>query len=363
MAYYIEDQIDGLVFGKRRPMINEYFLSSYSMSVYDGCEFGCPYCDGWAYRTRPFNETVRIATDLPAQAAEEIAMIDQGDLIGITALTDPYQPVEATYRLTRQLLLLLAERGQPCLILTKSHTVLEDLVLLERINKQSLAVVMFTLLTTDPFLSTKLEDKASAPALRLDAIAQLKRAGIPVGVAYMPVIPYITDTDYMLNTTIRAIAESGADFMVWDYLHIPSDRHRARIGEMLMRVGSYPPVYYRDLYRGPTGPTPLPDPAYRAERDRELLARCDALNLPVRAPHSLYAGKLNPRNEAALLLRHTAYRDAVQGRMRMAALGQELSDLIYRGQATDARLRESPLYPTLREILGRDSQQKLAIGD
>jgi DNA repair photolyase len=362
MAYYIEDQIDGLVFGERRPTINEYFLSSYSMAVYDGCEFGCPYCDGWAYRTRPFNETVRIATDLPAYAAEEIELIDRGDLIGITALTDPYQPVEATYRLTRQLLRVLADRGQPCLILTKSHTVLEDLVLLERINEQSLAVVMFTLLTIDPFLSTKLEDKASAPALRLDAIAQLKRAGIPVGVAYMPVMPYITDTDYMLNTTIRAIAESGADFMVWDYLHIPSDRHRARIGDMLMRVGSYPPGYYRDLYRGPTGPTPLPDPGYRAERDRELLARCDALNLPVRAPHSLYAGKLSPRNEAALLLRHTAYRDAVQGRTHMATLGQELSDLIYRGQATDARLRESPLYPTLREILGRDAEQKLALG-
>ena len=72
--------------------------------VYDGCEFGCPYCDGWAYRTRPFNETVRIATDLPTCAAEEIDSIDRGDLIGITALTDPYQPVEATYRLTRQLL-------------------------------------------------------------------------------------------------------------------------------------------------------------------------------------------------------------------------------------------------------------------
>jgi DNA repair photolyase len=355
MAYYIEDQIDTLVFGERRPTINEYFLSSYSMAVYDGCEFGCPYCDGWAYRTRPFNETVRIATDLPAYAAEELETVDRGDLIGITALTDPYQPVEATYRLTRQLLRVLADRGQPCLILTKSHAVLEDLVLLERINEQSLAVVMFTLLTTDPFLSTKLEDKAPAPALRLDAIAELKRAGIPVGVAYMPVLPYITDTDYMLNTTLRAIAAAGADFMVWDYLHIPSDRHRARIGEMLKRVGSYPPNYYRDLYRGPTGPTPVPDPAYRAERDRELLARCDALNLPVRAPHSLYAGKLSPRNEAALLLKHTAFRDSVQGRTHMAALGQQLADLVYRGQADDARLRESPLYPTLREILARET--------
>ena len=241
----------------------------------------------------------------------------------------------------------LADRGQPCLILTKSHTVLEDLVLLERINRQSLAIVMFTLLTTDPYLAQKLEDKASAPALRLEAIAELKRAGIPVGVAYMPVIPYVTDTDYMLSSTLRAVAEAGADFLVWDFLHIPSERHRARIGDMLMRVRSYPPNYYRELY----GRQPVPDQGYRVERDRELMARCDALNLPVRAPHQLYAGRLKPENEAALLLKHTAFRDAVQGRAHMAALNRDLANLVYRGEATAEQLRESPLYSTLREIL------------
>jgi len=349
MAYYLEDQIDGLAIGDRRPTINEYFLSSYSMAVYDGCEFGCPYCDGWAYRLRPFNETVRIATDLPILAESELDLIDRGDLIGITALTDAYQPAEAIYRLTRQLLQRLAARGQPCLILTKSHTVLEDLVLLEQINEQSLAIVMFTLLTTDPYLSAKLEDKVPAPALRLEAIAELKRAGIPVGVAFMPVIPYVTDTDYMLSTTLHAIAEAGADFLVWDYLYIASERHRARINDMLARIGSYPPSYYRDLY----GNQPLPSPTYRAERERELLARCDALNLPVRAPYELYAGKLKPQNEAALLLKHAAYRDAIQGRTNIAALGHDLAGLVYRGEATDQQLREHPLYPTLRDILQR----------
>lgn len=352
MAYYLEDQIDGPVFGERRPTINEYFLSSYSMAVYDGCEFGCPYCDGWAYRLRPFNETVRVATDLPLYAANEIGALERGDLVGITALNDPYQPAEATYRLTRQLLGRMAERGQACLVLTKSHTVLEDLTLLERINAQSLAVVMFTVLTTDPYLSAKLEDKAPAPALRLEAIAELKRAGIPVGVAYLPIIPYVTDTDYMLSSTLRAISEAGADFVVWDYLNIPSERHRARIAEMIARIGSYPPSYYRDLY----GDRALPDAAYRAERDRELLARCDTLNLPVRAPHALYAGKLRPQNEAALLLKHTAFRDAVQGRAQLARQGRELANLVYRGEASDAQLRASPLYITLREILARGAQ-------
>src|SRR5689334_6637449 len=114
MAYYIEDQLSEPAMGERRPAINEYFLSSYTMAVYDGCEFGCPYCDGWAYRMRPFNETIRIGVDLLDRAAAELASIDRGDLVGITALTDPYQPAEVTYRLTRQLLGLLAEREQPC---------------------------------------------------------------------------------------------------------------------------------------------------------------------------------------------------------------------------------------------------------
>jgi DNA repair photolyase len=366
MAYYLEDQLSGPAIGVRRPTINEYFLSSYTMSVYDGCEFGCPYCDGWAYRVRPFNETVRIAVDLPERAAAELETIDRRDLIGITALTDPYQPVEATYRMTRQLLGLFAERGQPCLLLTKSQTVLEDLVLLERINAQSLAIVMFTLLTVDPYISGRLEDKAPAPSLRLDAIRELKRAGIPVGVALIPVLPYVNDTDLLINATLRAVSEAGADFVVWDYLHIPTERHRARIGDVLQRIGSYPPNYYRDLYRGtpdspavaaPAGMAPLPNAAYRAERDRELLARCDALNLPVRAPHHIYAGKLKPTTEAALLLKHTAARDAMQGRVHMAALGQELAALVYDDAADDTALRQSPLYTTLRGILGPHAEE------
>jgi DNA repair photolyase len=349
MAYYIEDQLNRSAVGQRRPMINDYFLSSYTLSIYDGCEFGCAYCDGWSYRTRPFNESVRIALDLPDRVAEELPQLDRGDLLGITALTDPYQQAEATYRLTRQTLRVLADYGQPTLLLTKSPAVLEDLVLLERINAQSLAVIMFTLLTVDPYLAEKLEDKAPAPALRLDAITELKRAGIPVGVALIPLLPYVNDTDLALDSTLQAIAAAGADFVVWDYLNIPDERHRARINETLARIGRYPPSYYRDLYHG----QPLPSAAYRQERDRALLARCDALNLPPRPPHRLYAGKLAPQNEAALLLRHTAFRDAIQGRSLIANQGQDLAELIFRGTATESQLDAHPLASTVRSILNR----------
>jgi DNA repair photolyase len=350
MAYYIEDYLSGAAIGPRRPIINEYFLSSYTMAIYTGCEFGCPYCDSWAVQQRPLNEMVRVPIDLPERVRQELEGVSRGDLVGITALSDPYQPAELTYRLTRQTLRIFAERGQPLLILTKSPMVIEDLTLLERIHAASLAIVMFTLLTIDPHLAEKLEDHAPAPALRLDAIATLKRAGIPVGVAMMPILPYVNDTDLIINATLGAVVEAGADFVVWDYLLIPDERHRGRINDMLARIGRYPPAYYRDLYRGRA----LPDLTYRNERDRALLERCDALNLPVRAPHHLYAGRLHPRNEASLLLRHTAFRDSVQGRTSLARQGRELADLVYHGKATDIQLRASPLYATLNAILQRE---------
>lgn len=348
MAYYIDYQMNSSAVGVRRPTVNEYFLSSYTMGIYDGCEIGCPYCDGWSMQMRPFNETVRVPLNIPERVADDLTRIPRDELIGITAFTDPYQQAEANYRLTRQTLRVLADHGQPTLILTKSPTILEDLVLLERIHSQSLAVVMFTLLTIDPYLAEKLEDKAAVPLLRLEAITALKRAGIPVGVALLPILPYVNDTDLILDATLRAIAAAGADFVVWDFLNIPNERHRARINEMLSRIGRYPPSYYRDLYNGQS----MPDAAYRNERSQSILKRCDALNLAIRPPHKLYAGRLNARIEATLLLKHQAYRDATQGRYHLAHQGQELAERIYRGSFDERQLASSPLYSTLRAILG-----------
>lgn len=350
MAYYIRDFLsEGPALSPRRPTINEFFLSSYTLSIYTGCELGCPYCDSWLYSERPLNETVRVPLDLPQRLAAELATVDRGDLVAITALSDPYQPAEQTYRITRQTLQALADAGQPTLVLTKSATVLEDLPLLQRINEASLAVVMTTLLTVDPHMAERLEGKAPPPAMRLEMLAELKRAGIPVGVAMLPVMPYVNDTDGAIRSLLRACAEVGVDFVVWDYLHIPSERHRVRINELLARLGTYPVSYYRDIYRGGQTVQGL----YRQDRDGELLTRCDGVGLEPRAPHRIFAGKLAPRNEAALLLKHAAFRDRVAGRERVAAMHRELAEQVYAGARDEAALRQSPLYPTLREVLGR----------
>lgn len=350
MANYLRDFLsEAPVLSARRPTINEFFLSSYTLSIYTGCEFGCPYCDSWLFGDRPLNETIHIPLDLPQRLATELEQVSPGDLVAISALSDPYQPAEQTYRITRQTLQVLADRGQPCMLLTKSASVLEDLALLQRMNEGGLAIVMTTLLTVDPHLAERLEGKAPPPALRLEMLAELKRAGVPVGVALLPIMPYVNDTRSALRATLRACAEAGVDFVIWDYLHIPNERHRARVNEILGRVGSFPHSYYRDIYQG----QPVVSTAYRHDRDVELLERCDGLALDVRAPHRLFAGKLSPANEAALLLKHSAFRDRVQGRDRVARIHQRLAEQIYAGELRPASLRESPLAPTIREILSR----------
>lgn len=351
MAHYLRDFVsEAPVLSARRPTINEFFLSAYTLSIYTGCELGCPYCDSWLFGERPLNETVRIPLDLPQRLDAELEHIDRGDLIAISALSDPYQSAEQIYRVTRQTLQVLADRGQPCLLLTKSASVLEDVVLFQRMNERSLAVVMTTLLTVDPHLAEKLEGKSPPPALRLEMLTELKRSGVPVGVALLPIMPYLNDTRLGLRATLRACAEAGVDFVVWDYLHITNDRHRSRINEILARVGSFPPSYYHDIYQGQA----TVSTNYRHDRDTELLTRCDGLSLEVRCPHRIFAGKLSPANEAALLLKHNAFRDRVQNRDRVAAIHRSLADQIYAGDPNPANLRESPLAPMIREILTRE---------
>lgn len=347
MAYYLEERPGGPGLAPRRPTINEFYLSTYQIGAYAGCEIGCPYCDGWSFNTRPFNEVVRAWTDLPGRFTEHLTTMPKGDLIAFN-LTDPYQPAERTYRLTRQMLQACHVAKQPVLIQTKSLAVLEDLTLLQRMNEEGLAIVVFSLLTVDPLLAEKLESKAPPPSARLDAIATLKRAGIPTGVALLPVIPYLTDTERQLPTTLSAIANVMPDFVVWEYLWQPNERHRTRMADLLSRLGNYPAAYYRELYKTEMQPSA----EYRREMNRDILGRCEQLGLQPRAPLALYRDHLSPTNTAALLLKHQAFVDQIKGRELLSSRHANLAEAVFSGAADEPALAVSPLWPTLREILG-----------
>lgn len=352
MTYYVRESLapDRPVLSARRASIHECYLSSYTLNIYVGCEYGCPYCDGWIHHARPLNEVVRIPLDLPQRLAETLTKVDRGDLVGITALSDPYQPAEQTYRMTRKVLQVFADVGQPVLILTKSEKILDDLSVLQRIHERSLAVVVMTILSHSERVAQVLEGKCAPPQVRLETVKRLKQAGLPAGVAIIPLMPYINDTDHALSSLLQKCVEAGADFVLWSYLRILGKSHFYRIGELLPRLGYYPAKYYRDLYRDGNEPAA----SYLSEMHARMLAFCDTLTLPVRVPHRVFAGRLSPANEAALVLQHTAFRDAVQGRNNMAAIHRSLADLVYQGRCHTHQLRVSPLYPTIKRILARE---------
>ena len=200
-----------------------------SINAYRGCEHGCVYCfarpshafhdlsPGLDFETRLFAkpnaaELLRATLARPKYKPRPIAMGTN---------TDPYQPIEQRYRITRQVLEVCLDARHPVTITTKSDRVLRDLDLLGELAKLRLAAVAISVTTLDPKLSGKLEPRASAPAKRLAALGKLVEAGIPTHCSVAPVIPAITD-EFMEAIVARAAA-LGVPSAGWIPLRLPHE--------------------------------------------------------------------------------------------------------------------------------------------
>ena len=187
-----------------------------SINPYRGCEHGCIYCyarpthgylnlsSGLDFETRLFAKTnaaelLRAELARPGYACAPI---------NIGGITDPYQPVEQRYRVTRGVLEVLAECRHPVTVITKNARVEQDLELLQDLARDALVQVFVSVTTLDNRLASKLEPRASAPHRRLAAIRRLREGGVPVGVMVAPIIPMITDRD--LEAILEAAHEAGA---------------------------------------------------------------------------------------------------------------------------------------------------------
>lgn len=141
--------------------------------------------------------------------------------INLGANTDPYQPIERQYRLTRQVLEMLLDARHPCTIVTKNAGVERDLDLLCEMAQQRLVFVAVSVTTLDNRLAAKLEPRASAPHRRLQAIARLSAAGVPTGVFAAPLIPAINDPD--LEGILERGREAGAQYANYTLVRLPHE--------------------------------------------------------------------------------------------------------------------------------------------
>ena len=198
-----------------------------SINPYRGCEHGCIYC-----YARPTHAWLDLSPGLDfetklsykhnaAQKLEESFRKPgyQCKAITIGANTDPYQPIEQTYQITRQILEVMQRFRHPCSIITKGSLIERDIDLLAEMAQDSLISVAISVTTLDKLLKTKMEPRAASAEARIRIIEKLSRAGIPVSLLFAPVIPALNDKD--LESIVALAADNGARAASYILLRLP----------------------------------------------------------------------------------------------------------------------------------------------
>ena len=200
-----------------------------SINPYRGCEHGCIYCyarpshaylglsPGIDFETRLVAKTnaVELLRAELAHPRYRCAPIMLG------ANTDPYQPIEREYRLTRGIIELLAECEHPLNVITKNALIERDIELIAPMAAKRLAHAFVSVTNCDPALARKLEPRASAPYRRIETIRRLAEAGIPVGVMVAPIIPFVTDRN--MEEVLERAREAGASAASYVVLRLPHE--------------------------------------------------------------------------------------------------------------------------------------------
>ncbi|MFT5132457.1 MAG: DNA repair photolyase [Gammaproteobacteria bacterium] len=200
-----------------------------SINPYRGCEHGCNYC-----YARPSHAYLDLSPGIDFEtklfAKPNAAELLRNELtkpgyickpIALGTNTDPYQPVEREYKITRSIVAVLNECQHPLTIVTKSRLIQRDMDLLKALAEKDLVQVFISVTTLNTDLAQKLEPRASAPYRRVETIRRLSDAGIPVGLMFAPVIPCVNDAE--MEQILDTCADAGAETAGYIMLRLPHE--------------------------------------------------------------------------------------------------------------------------------------------
>ena len=188
----------------------------YGMNIYRGCLHGCIYCDSRSscYQfTHPF-EDIEVKQNAPELLESALMSKRKKCMIGTGSMSDPYMHCEEKLRLTRRCLEIILKYGFGAALITKSDRVLQDIDLLDAINKKTKCVVQMTLTTYDDDLCSIVEPNVCNTKRRIEVLMEMKKRGIPTVVWLTPILPYINDTEENISAILDACIEAGVKGMI-----------------------------------------------------------------------------------------------------------------------------------------------------
>ncbi|TMF62344.1 MAG: radical SAM protein [Chloroflexi bacterium] len=259
----------------------------WSLNPYVGCPHACRYCFARAYNARyrdrdvgdAFDKNVEIKSNFVERLRVDLGRNPQGS-VAIGTATDPYQPIEGKYQLTRRCLEALVDHPMPTSIVTKGPLVVRDIDVLQKLDEKTEVTVYFSVPCVDEEIVRKTEPGTAPPRQRLRALRMLREAGLDAAVLCMPVLPGISDSEESLDAAARAASEAGATAFRHRPLKIDAEIQQYYYDFLATEFPVMVPRYAA-LYRGGAYPTKDYERELE-ERIRRVRARYEFRERPAR---------------------------------------------------------------------------------
>lgn len=299
---------------RKQKKIDSWFLSSYGMNLYRGCSHNCVYCDGRAEKYNvagEFGKDIEVKSNSVELLRKELdpskkrKPFETGFFLVGGGVCDSYEPAENKYNLTRSTLELLLQYHHPVHMLTKSTLIYRDLDLLRRINKDTGAIVSMSFSSVDDKLSSIFEPNVPPPSQRLNILKKFKEAGITCGMFLMPVIPFITDTAFQLEASVKAAKDFNLDYIVFGGMTLKEGRQKDYFLNVLRKHYPQYLIEYDMLY--PPDKWGSAVPAYYEQLNYLFYSITSKYKIPVRIPLTGFKNIFDENTFIVIILEHLDY--------------------------------------------------------